>query len=155
MPVVVISPCFSLFPYRLPVYSPWHTEGSPVLVQAQKGLHVVFTQLKVEHLKEKEQLSNSRKPSDFTRLNVDVKMIQYESSRLAERTMSKTIRSCFKIGIPGNFPWSDGVLLTWAQRSHFSGCGTWWEPGGKYYLIIIQASSWLHFCWIATQYCTV
>lgn len=50
---------FLFFPHRLPVYSPLHCESSPIPVQAQKGLHVVFTQLKVEHLKEKEELSNS------------------------------------------------------------------------------------------------
>lgn len=37
----------------------------------------------------------------------------------------------FKINIPGDFPWFDGVSPTLRWRSRSSGCGTGWGPGRK------------------------
>lgn len=55
--VMQIDPNIYLLPRRLHVYSPWHWESSPISVEAQHCLHVIFTQLKVKHLEEKPQLS--------------------------------------------------------------------------------------------------
>lgn len=98
--------------------SPLHGTDSPVLVEAQYGLHLSLTQLKVKHLHRKEK----HKPGATAYV--------------------PNIKHQFFCPSPGCSPGYAEVWLTLGSRSHSSGRGSAEAPGGimTWWLIRLQAS---------------